>query len=117
MHNSSSDRNRHPMRTVTSLFCSLALIITLAACHPGHEESRRQKRSSGAIKIGFSMDSLQLERWQHDRDAFVSRAKELGAEVYVQSADGVDAVQVRQCENLLTQGIDVLVIVPHNGEV
>jgi D-xylose transport system substrate-binding protein len=35
----------------------------------------------------------------------------------VQSADGSDAVQVRQAENLLTQGVDVLVVVPHNGEI
>jgi len=65
----------------------------------------------------MSFDSLQLERWQHDRDAFVAKAKELGAEVSVQSADGQDSVQVRQCENLLTSGVDVLVIIPHNGEV
>ncbi|MGE0406879.1 MAG: D-xylose ABC transporter substrate-binding protein [Candidatus Korobacteraceae bacterium] len=63
------------------------------------------------------MDSVQLERWQRDRDLFVQRARELGAEVYVQSADGSDAVQVRQAENLLTQGVDVLVVVPHNGEI
>jgi len=63
------------------------------------------------------MDSLQLERWQHDRDLFVRRAGELGAEVYVQSANGNDAVQVRQAENLLTQGVDVLVVVPHNGQI
>ena len=63
------------------------------------------------------MDSLQLERWQRDRDAFVKRANQLGAEVLVQSAEGNDSVQVRQCENLLTQGVDVLVIVPHNSEV
>lgn len=69
------------------------------------------------MRIGFSMDSLQLERWQRDRDLFVQRAKELGVEVLVQSADGNDAVQVRQAENLLTQGVAVLVVVPHNGEI
>lgn len=74
-------------------------------------------RGNGPIRIGLSFDSLELERWQHDRDAFVARAKQLGAEVAVQSADSQDAVQVRQCENLLTSGVDVLVIVPHNGEV
>lgn len=63
------------------------------------------------------MDSLQLERWQRDRDLFVQKAGDLGAEVMVQSADGNDAVQVRQAENLLTQGVDVLVVVPHNGEI
>ena len=93
------------------------LTIGFVSCHPGHEEARRLDQSRGPIKIGLSLDSLQLERWQHDRDAFVKRARELGAEVFVQSADGVDAVQVRQCENLLTSGVNVLVIVPHNGEV
>jgi D-xylose transport system substrate-binding protein len=76
-----------------------------------------KKSGSGGIRIGFSMDSLQLERWQRDRDLFTERAKELGAEVLVQSADGNDSVQVQQAENLLTQGVDVLVVVPHNGEI
>jgi D-xylose transport system substrate-binding protein len=76
-----------------------------------------KKSGSGGIRIGFSMDSLQLERWQRDRDLFTARAKELGAEVLVQSADGNDSVQVQQAENLLTQGVDVLVVVPHNGEI
>jgi D-xylose transport system substrate-binding protein len=80
-------------------------------------EEGRRVRGNGPIRIGLSFDSLELERWQHDRDAFVARAKQLGAEVAVQSADSQDAVQVRQCENLLTSGVDVLVIVPHNGEV
>jgi D-xylose transport system substrate-binding protein len=77
----------------------------------------KKSGGSGGIRIGFSMDSLQLERWQRDRDLFTARAKELGAEVLVQSADGDDSVQVRQAENLLTQGVDVLVVVPHNGEI
>ncbi len=33
------------------------------------------------------------------------------------SADGNDAAQLRQVESMLTQNIDVLVIIPHNGEV
>ena len=84
--------------------------LALVCCKRGPGEH-------GKIRIGFSMDSVLLERWVRDRDQFVARANELGAEVLVQSADGNDAAQVRQCENLLTQGVDVLVIVPHNGEV
>jgi len=63
------------------------------------------------------MDTLKEERWQKDRDIFVKRAEELGAEVLVQAADGKDETQVKQAESLLTQGIDVLVVIPHNGEV
>jgi D-xylose transport system substrate-binding protein len=63
------------------------------------------------------MDTLKEERWQHDRDLFVARARELGAEVLVQAANGDDRVQTQQAENLLTQGVDVLVVIPHNSEV
>lgn len=69
------------------------------------------------LVIGLSVDNLRLERWQHDRDIFVDRAEELGAEVLVQSANGDDMVQLSQAENLITQGIDVLVVVAHNGKV
>ncbi|HJQ67871.1 MAG TPA: D-xylose ABC transporter substrate-binding protein [Blastocatellia bacterium] len=72
---------------------------------------------TGPVRIGFSMDTLKEERWQRDRDYFVARAKELGAEVLVQAANGDDAVQIQQAENLLTQGVDVLVVAPHNAEI
>jgi len=62
------------------------------------------------------MDDLRLERWQHDRDLFVQKANELGAEVLVQSANGDDATQFSQAENLISQGVKVLVIIPHNGD-
>ncbi len=96
---------------------ALFLVFLFAAFLPGIGCSKKSGKEKGSLRIGFSMDSLQLERWQRDRDLFTARAKELGAEVLVQSADGNDSVQVRQAENLLTQGVDVLVVVPHNGEI
>lgn len=68
------------------------------------------------IRIGLSMDTLKEERWQKDRDIFVAEVKKLGGEVLVQAANSDDALQVSQCENLLSQGVDVLVIIPHNAE-
>lgn len=65
--------------------------------------------------IGLSMDTLEVERWQHDRDLFVARAKELGADVLVLSANGDDTRQVQDCESLLSNRIDALVIIPHDG--
>ncbi len=65
--------------------------------------------------IGLSMDTLKEERWQVDRDCFVQRAGELGVEVLVQSANGDDASQLKQIQSLLTQGVDALVVIPHNG--
>lgn len=68
-------------------------------------------------RIGFLLETLKEERWVKDRDLFLQRAKELGADVDVQVADGNDTAQLQQAENLLTKGVDVLVVVPHNGVV
>ncbi len=67
--------------------------------------------------IGFSIDDLRVERWTRDRDYFVAAAKEMGATVNVQSADGNEEKQVKQVENLIAQGVDVIVIVPMNSKV
>jgi D-xylose transport system substrate-binding protein len=65
--------------------------------------------------IGLSLDTLKEERWQHDRDTFIAAAEKLGATVIVQSANSDDTRQVRDVESLISRGVDVLVIVPHNG--
>jgi D-xylose transport system substrate-binding protein len=67
-------------------------------------------------KIGFSIENVKGERWQTDLDAFQQRAYELGATVVTRSADGDDDVQLRQVKELLNDGIDVLVVLPHNTE-
>src|SRR5215831_12344178 len=104
------------MSTTRARLFSLAFLLTIVLAVASCKNSKNAEKNT-PLRIGFSMDSLQLERWQRDRDFFVQRARELGAETLVQSADGNDAVQVRQAENLLTQGVDVLVVVPHNGEI
>lgn len=61
------------------------------------------------------MDTLKEERWQGDRDIFVKRAQELGADVLVQSANSDDTRQVSDVDALLSRGVNALVIIPHNG--
>lgn len=97
----------------------LAPLMVVVGCVGG---SRKPSATDGGkrtsrLRIGLSLDTLKEERWQRDRNLFVARAQELGADVLVQSANGEDVIQIQQAENLLTQGIDVLVIVPHNAEI
>ena len=68
-------------------------------------------------KIGFSIDDLRVERWARDRDYFIDAAGKLGAKVFVQSADASEQKQIAQIENLISRGVDVLVIVPYNATV
>ena len=99
------------------ILCALSFACVQQPTQQAGAGGARQPKTTGPVRIGLSMDTLKEERWQRDRDLFVARAKELGAEVLVQSANGDDRVQTQQADNLLTQGIDVLVVIPHNGEV
>lgn len=69
------------------------------------------------VKIGMAIDDLRLERWQKDRDLFVAKAQSQGATVFVQSANGDEKTQMSQIENMINRGVDVLVIIPYNGQV
>ncbi len=96
------------------LSCLLSIVTGLVIARRATSIEPGGKRA-GALRIGLSMDTLKEERWQGDRDLFLKRARELGAEVSVQSANSDDARQIKDVESLLTQGIDVLVIIPHDG--
>src|SRR5712671_7053808 len=105
------------MKVTTKLMFSLfAATLLFTACVKGPETGRGAK-SGGPVRIGFSMDTLKEERWQRDKALVEQRAKEVGAELDIQVANGDDAVQTKQADNLLTKGVDVLIVAPHNGEI
>jgi len=92
------------------------LLLSLAALSPiGSPLASTAFASKEKPLIGLSLDTLKEERWQHDRDTFTAEAERLGAKVIVQSANSDDTRQVRDVESLISRGVDVLVIVPHNG--
>ncbi len=87
----------------------------LAGCSRQQEEAEEQPREEKtAIQIGMSFDSFLLERWQRDRDVFVSTAQELGAEVNVQNANGDLEEQISQIEYFMEKDVDAIVVVAHD---
>lgn len=68
------------------------------------------------LKIGFAMDTLKEERWLKDRALFQQAVESHGLEVEIAAANGDDALQIAQAEEMIQNGIDLLVIVPHNAE-
>jgi len=108
------------------LGCLLCVLMLAAACVSGGNENggggggmatRRKKGPNEPVKIGFSMDTLKEERWQRDKQLVEQHAKEVGADLAVNVANGDDNLQIKQAENLLTQGVDVLIVAPHNGDI
>ena len=105
------------MKVTTKLmFLLFAATLLCSACVKGPETGRGAK-SGGPVRIGFSMDTLKEERWQRDKALVEQRCKEVGAECEIQVANGDDAVQTKQCDNLLTKGVNVLIVAPHNGQI
>lgn len=64
------------------------------------------------VKIGFLLHAFDKERWENDRDYFVARAEELGATVDVMDAGNNAGTQLKQAQQLLSEGVKVLVVVP-----
>ena len=84
----------------------LVCVLTLGAC--GNLDSSKTSGDAAQdrkIQIGMSFDSFVIERWQTDRDIFVSTAKELGAEVIVQNANGDLEQQKKQINYFIDKGM------------
>jgi D-xylose transport system substrate-binding protein len=95
------------------------MALVLGGCVSGTQDQgagNTPSKATGTVRIGFLMDTLKEERWQRDKDLFEAYAKAQGAEVTTLVSNGSDAEQQKQAENLLTKGVDVLVVVPHNAE-
>jgi len=66
------------------------------------------------VKIGFLLKTMQEERYQRDKAAFLVRAKALGAEVIFDSANNDEQTQLAAFENMLSRGAQAIVLQPVN---
>ncbi|MEP7039656.1 MAG: substrate-binding domain-containing protein [Acidobacteriota bacterium] len=100
----------------------LVCVLLAAACvqqrtatEGNAAQTDKSTGSNGKIKIGFSMATLKEERWVRDKDAFEAHCKQMNVECAITVADSKASKQVNDVDNLLTQGIDVLVIAPQDA--
>lgn len=92
---------------------AVALLLALTGCsREDISENAAKQTEEDKIRIGMLFDTFVVERWQRDRDVFVSTALELGAEVNVQNANGDVEEQVSQMEYFIEKKVDVIVVVP-----
>lgn len=102
---------------IPALFLSFCLVLmpvismSEGCAKPEIEKIAKEEKEEDTISIGMSFDSFVIERWQRDRDVFVSTAKEMGAEVNVQNANGDIEEQKKQILYFIEQNVDVIVII------
>jgi len=105
------------------LLLVLVAILVLAAAgglwwstHKAKPKPVSTASATTAYRIGLSMDNLKELRWAKDRDFMTEYAQSKGSSVITLVADSNDKTQVDQIENLITQKVDVLIIVPHDAK-
>lgn len=92
-------------KTIFAVFAVFAALTV--SCGGGAQDNR--------LKIGFAMDTLREERWQRDHDAFKAACEKMNVNCIITVADTSAEKQANDVDNLLTQGINALVIAPHDA--
>ena len=112
------------VRTSTRVCLTAILWLFLLLCiscrkNDGSLSSRTAKQISPlpqqSLTIGFSIDTLAIERWQRDMDVFINKVKEMGADVIVQNAGNNIEEQNRQLMYLLERDVDAVVVLPKDA--
>ncbi len=88
------------------LVCAMACLM-FAGCSP---DKQKGKQADDKVKIGVALASEAQYRFKFDQQIMTEKAEELGAEIIFQYANYEAGKQENQVENLISQGIDVLIL-------
>ncbi len=106
------------MKKILAMLLSATLVLSLAACggSKAAEEPAESADSAEAVKIGVSMPTQSLQRWNQDGTNMKASLEEAGYAVDLQYAGDNDIpTQVSQLENMISGGCKVLVIAAIDG--
>lgn len=106
------------LKKLIIIFFSSCIFFT--GCSVKKENSRpdagTKKENTKKTTIGFSIDTLAIERWQRDLDVFMATCRELGADVIVQNAGNSVEEQNRQLMYLLERDVQAVIVVPKEAD-
>ncbi len=113
---------KHMKKFISMLTVAALGVSLLAGCSSGAagDDSSTAQDTSGTtstaqkdvkdIKVGLSIGNTTEERWNRELEMFQAYADEKGFELAIQIAQNDANKQVSQCENLINQGVDVLIV-------
>jgi putative multiple sugar transport system substrate-binding protein len=88
-------------------------VATEAPAEEAEEPEAPAEEVSG--KVGIVLPTRDEPRWVQDETAFRTALEEAGYEVEILFSQGDSARERQNVEDLITQGVQVLIITPHDG--
>lgn len=101
------------MWIVICIISIIALVIIFFSFYKNKNTNPEVNKKD--ILIGFSITTLQEERWQKDKAEFLKKAQEMGVVVDLQVAQNNAQKQISQIDKMIISGVDVIVIVPYES--
>ncbi len=101
-------------RIFVSLFLFTLFFLNACGNNSQGKSGNTQVNATNSVKIGFLLKTFQEPRYQKDKQYFLEKAKEMGVEVIFDSANNNEAAQIAKFENMLVQGVKVIVLQPVN---
>jgi D-xylose transport system substrate-binding protein len=92
------------LKNVKFLLVTILCALLLSSC-----------KNNDSIKIALMLNNTRVARWQKDKAYFLEETKRLGCQGIVVDADLNDQVQFAQAQDLIKQGVKVLLIAAVNS--
>lgn len=100
------------MKKISWVLLMFVLVIAMVGCSNGTGgEGGGDKKT-----VGIAMPTKSSERWVKDGENMKKEFEDLGYKVDLQYAEDVVENQLSQIENMITKGVDILVIASIDGE-
>lgn len=104
------------MKNILLIVSALLLSFALVGCGNGNNDSGSADDGGDKQVVGIAMPTKSSERWVEDGKNMVEKLEEMGYETDLQYAEDVVENQLSQIENMITKGVDILVIASIDGE-
>jgi putative multiple sugar transport system substrate-binding protein len=109
-------RTRTAARVTAAVAAALTLSLTVSAC--GQDSEGGSENTGGGEDggtVGIAMPTQSSERWIADGDNMVKQFEEAGYDTDLQYGENSIETQVSQVENMISQGVNLLVIAAIDG--
>ena len=113
------------MKKFLSVLMACAMVLTLVACGNGGAaktaettaaQAAEQAATGAKLRVGISMPTKSLERWNRDGEYLKKEFEQKGYQVDLTYSDNKITQQVNDIEGLLANGVNLLVIAAIDGE-